>query len=99
MESKLLFLREGRDRQLRFQLDSGREHPRRDTSSSETGPCYGQIDEWYRHGCVQSPVGYVWVCTGKRTGTLRMHTRPHGGGGGGGGQHNEGCSTARVYTN
>ena len=34
-----------RDRQLRFQLDSGREHPPRDMSSSQTGHCYGEIDE------------------------------------------------------
>eukprot|EP00757_Euglenozoa_sp_SAG-D1_P026728 gene26728-biopygen17237 len=32
------------DRQLRFQLDSGREHPRRDIRSSETGHCYVGID-------------------------------------------------------
>eukprot|EP00757_Euglenozoa_sp_SAG-D1_P023868 gene23868-biopygen9686 len=36
--------REARDRQLRFQLDSGREHPR-DMSSSETGHCKSGIDE------------------------------------------------------
>eukprot|EP00757_Euglenozoa_sp_SAG-D1_P026251 gene26251-biopygen15299 len=29
-----------KDRQLRFQLDSGREHPPRNTSSSETGHCW-----------------------------------------------------------
>eukprot|EP00757_Euglenozoa_sp_SAG-D1_P002227 gene2227-biopygen11363 len=29
--------REAQDRQLRFQLDSGREHPPLDISSSETG--------------------------------------------------------------
>eukprot|EP00757_Euglenozoa_sp_SAG-D1_P026407 gene26407-biopygen3393 len=33
-----------RDRQLRFQLDSGREHPPCDMSSSETGHCYSEID-------------------------------------------------------
>jgi hypothetical protein len=36
--------REARDRQLRFQLHSGREHSPRDMSSSETGNCYGEID-------------------------------------------------------
>eukprot|EP00757_Euglenozoa_sp_SAG-D1_P012353 gene12353-biopygen288 len=30
---------------LIFQLDSGREHPPRDMSSSETGYCYGRIDD------------------------------------------------------
>eukprot|EP00757_Euglenozoa_sp_SAG-D1_P002543 gene2543-biopygen11528 len=33
-----------RSRQLRFQLHSGREHPLRGMSSSETGHCYGGID-------------------------------------------------------
>eukprot|EP00757_Euglenozoa_sp_SAG-D1_P025409 gene25410-biopygen10598 len=33
------------DWQLRFQFDSGREHPLRDMSSSGTGHCYGGIDE------------------------------------------------------
>eukprot|EP00757_Euglenozoa_sp_SAG-D1_P012557 gene12557-biopygen297 len=35
-----------RDRQLRFQLDPGREHPPRDMISSETGHCYGGINEY-----------------------------------------------------
>ena len=36
--------RSARDRQLRFQLDSGREHPPRVMSSSEPGHCYGGLD-------------------------------------------------------
>eukprot|EP00757_Euglenozoa_sp_SAG-D1_P018365 gene18365-biopygen637 len=36
------------DRQLGFLLDSGREYPLRDMSSSETGNCYGGIDVWWR---------------------------------------------------
>eukprot|EP00757_Euglenozoa_sp_SAG-D1_P026411 gene26411-biopygen16348 len=44
--------RKARDRQLRFQLDSVREHPPRDMSSSENGHCYsgtmlvGDNTEW-----------------------------------------------------
>eukprot|EP00757_Euglenozoa_sp_SAG-D1_P014888 gene14888-biopygen413 len=33
------------DRQLRFKLDSGREHPPRDMSSSQTEHCYSGIDD------------------------------------------------------
>eukprot|EP00757_Euglenozoa_sp_SAG-D1_P027177 gene27177-biopygen7140 len=32
-----------RDRQLRFQLDPGREHPLRGVSSSENGHCYNEM--------------------------------------------------------
>eukprot|EP00757_Euglenozoa_sp_SAG-D1_P026627 gene26627-biopygen17029 len=31
---------DGKKEQLRFQFDSGHEHPPRDMSSSETGHCY-----------------------------------------------------------
>eukprot|EP00757_Euglenozoa_sp_SAG-D1_P025914 gene25914-biopygen11712 len=36
-----------RDRQLRFQLDSGREYPHA-MSSSETGHCYSGIDDSFQ---------------------------------------------------
>eukprot|EP00757_Euglenozoa_sp_SAG-D1_P026779 gene26779-biopygen17334 len=36
-----------RDRQLRFQLDSSREHPPRDMNSSETAHYAGEIDDWF----------------------------------------------------
>ena len=42
-----------RDRQLRFQLDSGREHPPRDMSSSETG--HVMVKSMY-----VDPVTWLW---------------------------------------
>eukprot|EP00757_Euglenozoa_sp_SAG-D1_P012738 gene12738-biopygen3463 len=47
-----------RDRQLRFHLDSGREHPPRDMSSPENRHCYNEIDAiGQRYRAVLSPTG------------------------------------------
>eukprot|EP00757_Euglenozoa_sp_SAG-D1_P015072 gene15072-biopygen425 len=40
-----------RDRQFRFQLDSGRGHLPRDMSSSETGHCYSEINTYILQLC------------------------------------------------
>eukprot|EP00757_Euglenozoa_sp_SAG-D1_P018296 gene18297-biopygen5326 len=68
LESKVPIPREARDRQLRFQLDSGREHPPHAMSSSETGHCYGGIDD-----CPLTGIGVLWF---KTKGRIKMCAYP-----------------------